>query len=436
MSVQGTSEHTLKASDLRAILEYVPLYRNQTFVIAIDGSVVDDANFSNIVTDIAVLRSLNINIVIAHGIGKQLKEAGEAAKTKLSDIYGNDPIDDATFKLAHEASAKVLQKIRDAFSAQDLNCVTTNAIRAAEIGIISGVNYLNAGKIEKIDFDSLVKLLNLSMIPVLSPIATGKDGRLFRINSDLLASELAQGLNASKLIYLTVTKGLAIDSDKAVAIPADKLQVLIDKNVDRIDTRVLSKAKCALKLLNSSNTPRAHILDGRTFACLLDELFDKVGCGTMIYNDEYQKIRKANTNDALTIFNISRVSFKEQNLIERSLAEIEENIEKYFVYEIDGSIIAFVSLLDIGGKSAELASLHVQQFYQHHDVGTRMVEYVKIKAKEAGFKKLFALSTKSASFFTQAMGFVEVPADTLPKERFEKYENSKRNSKVLLFELK
>ena len=58
---------------MRSILEYVPLYRDQIFVISIDGSVVDCGNFSNLATDIAVLRSLNINVVIVHGIGKQLK---------------------------------------------------------------------------------------------------------------------------------------------------------------------------------------------------------------------------------------------------------------------------------------------------------------------------------------------------------------------------
>jgi len=423
---------TLKASDLRAILEYVPLYRNQTFVIAIDGSVVDCPNFANIITDIAVLRSLSINVVVVHGIGKQLKEAGKRAGFELSDVYGNRPVDDATFKLAHDTSAKVLQTIRDAFAAKDLNCASTNAIRATEVGIISGENFLNAGRIEKIDFSTLKNLLSLGMIPILSPIATARYGKIFRINSDLLAAETAAGLGASKLIYLTVTKGLSVDDGRAVAVPLEKLQDMLEKNMDKIDPRVLSKVRCAAKILDGAKTPRAHILDGREFACLLTELFDKVGCGTMIYADDYQKIRKAKIEDAVTIHHISYISSQEQNLLQRSLEDIEQNIDKYFVYEIDGSIIGFVSLLDLGDGNAELAGLHVQSFYQGNRVGTKLVEYICLKAAERGFKKLFALSTKSAPFFKDVCRFEEAQPAELPAKRLEKYEASKRNSKVYL----
>ena len=83
---------SIKASDLRGILEYVPLYRNQTFVVAIDGSVIDCENFGNVITDIAVLRSLNINVVVVYGIGKQLKDAGISHGVELTDVYGNNPV--------------------------------------------------------------------------------------------------------------------------------------------------------------------------------------------------------------------------------------------------------------------------------------------------------------------------------------------------------
>ncbi len=422
----------LKASDLRAILEYVPLYRNQTFVIAIDGSVIECDNFSDIITDIAVLRSLNINVVLVHGIGRQLKDAGLRTGTELSDVYGTNPVDDKTFALAHDVSAQVLQTVRDAFAAHDLNCVTTNAIRATEVGIISGIDFKNAGRTEKIDFHSINELLKLGMIPVFSPIATGRDGRIFRINSDLLAAELAAGLHATKLIYLTETSGLSVDGGKPVAIPVDKLQEMISSNRDKIDPRVFSKVNCAAKILDPAKTPRAHVLDGRRFACLLTELFDKVGCGTMIYCDEYQKIRPALPDDARTIWNISEVSSKEQNLVERTLEYIEKTIDRYFVYEVDGSIIGFVSLLDLGGGDAELASLHVQEFYRNNKVGSKLVDFVIMKAKKSGYKRLFTLSTKSAPFFKNVCHFDEVQSSTLPQKRLEKYVQSKRNSRVFL----
>ncbi|MFZ9604936.1 MAG: amino-acid N-acetyltransferase, partial [Opitutales bacterium] len=59
----------MKPTDLRGILRYVPMFRDHVFVIAVDGSIVSHENFANIVTDIAVLRSLSIKVVLVHGIG-------------------------------------------------------------------------------------------------------------------------------------------------------------------------------------------------------------------------------------------------------------------------------------------------------------------------------------------------------------------------------
>lgn len=423
---------SLKASDLRGILEYVPLYRNQTFVIALDGAIIAGENFANVVTDIAVLRSLGINVVLVHGIGKQLVDGARERGITISDVHGENPVDDATLSLSRKIAGFVAQAIADTFSTRDLRCVLANVVRATEVGIISGVNYLNAGKTEKIDFKAISDLLSLGMIPVLTPIAVNRRGRIFRINSDLLASEVAEGLRATKLIYLTSSASILVDNPHPKAFPVDELRELIEKNPQAVKPELMSKCRYALNALDSTRTQRAHILDGEEFACLLTELFDKVGCGTMIYADEYQKIRNATADDANSIYHISMVSARTQNLVYRSLDEIRSKIGSYFVYEMDSSIIAIVSLLDIGYGAAELASLHVQPFYQGNNVGTRMVEFIEREARKRGYKRLFCLSTKSAPFFTDVCGFTEVSADTLPAQRFEKYAASGRNSKVFL----
>ena len=65
---------TIKPTDLRGILQYVPRFQGQIFVIAIDGSIVADENFGNLLVDIAVLRSLGIKVVLVHGIGHRPTE--------------------------------------------------------------------------------------------------------------------------------------------------------------------------------------------------------------------------------------------------------------------------------------------------------------------------------------------------------------------------
>ena len=57
----------MKPTDLRGILQYIPRFREKTFIISIDGAIVTDENFANILLDVAVLRSLNIRVVLVHG---------------------------------------------------------------------------------------------------------------------------------------------------------------------------------------------------------------------------------------------------------------------------------------------------------------------------------------------------------------------------------
>jgi hypothetical protein len=44
----------------------------ETFIIAVDAGIVTDENFPNILLDIALLRSLNIRVVVVHGAAEQI----------------------------------------------------------------------------------------------------------------------------------------------------------------------------------------------------------------------------------------------------------------------------------------------------------------------------------------------------------------------------
>ena len=62
----------MKVADLRGILQYVPRFRDRIFVVAVDGEIAAGANFANILLDLAVLRSLNIKVILVHGAGFQI----------------------------------------------------------------------------------------------------------------------------------------------------------------------------------------------------------------------------------------------------------------------------------------------------------------------------------------------------------------------------
>jgi amino-acid N-acetyltransferase len=437
MNADTSSDDSIKPTDLRGILKYVPMFREHVFVIAIDGSLVAHEMFRNVLLDIAVLRSLNIKVVLVHGIGQQLRELGESRSVRISDPYGERATDQATLELATEATAAVNLQIVQGLTKNKLRCAATNAVRSKEIGVLKGEDQLLSGNVDKLDIKLMHQLLDSDTIPVVAPMAFNREGDSLRLNSDHLAAELASSLDASKLIFLTTHESLRVDGALVTNLPVAELEALLENPAsETIPERLRSKAAYATKAIRSG-TPRAHILDGRIFGVLLNEIFDKVGVGTMVYSNEYESIRPAVRSDSHSIFNITRNAVKNDALLERSLDYVESEIANFLVYEIDGSIIGCIHLRTYnGGDILEIGSVYVQRFYQKKGVGRRLIEYVCQEARGGGTQRVIALTTQAAQFFTTVCQFTEGNYDDLPKERADEAKSNGRNSKVFYLDVK
>ena len=185
----------------------------QTFVVSLDGSIIESDNLPNILLDIAVLRSLQINVVIVHGIGKQLSRLAEERSIDISNSDGSGPTDEVTLDLAIRASSRASHQILEALTQSGLKCAITNSVRSKHIGVIRGVDYLRGGRVDRIDSDFLNHLIKEGIIPIVQPIGFDRNGHTLRINSDLLAIETAFALEATKSIFLTECDGLEIDGE-------------------------------------------------------------------------------------------------------------------------------------------------------------------------------------------------------------------------------
>src|SRR6516225_8585455 len=174
----------VKPTDLRGILQYIPQFRDKTFILAVDGAIVTDENFATLLLDVAVLRSLNIRVVLVHGASAQIKALGEEQKITPSDLVGSGITDAATLKLALTAANRLTHEILEGLSANDLRAASTNAIIAHPLGILHGVDHLLTGKVERVDVELLQKLLADDIIPVLPPLGFDGDGKTYRVNSD------------------------------------------------------------------------------------------------------------------------------------------------------------------------------------------------------------------------------------------------------------
>lgn len=435
MTMTGTAESSIKPTDLRGILKYVPMFREQVFVIALDGSLVAHENFQNVLLDVAVLRSLNIKVILVHGIGQQINALAEKRNLTITNPHGEGPTDAQTLELATEASALVSLKIMQGLTRNGLRCALCNGVRSKEFGIVKGIDHQFSGKVDKLDITLFNRLLDAHTIPIVTPIAFNRDGHSLRINSDLLATELVAQLSGSKLIFMTTQDGLKLQDEPITNLPVGKLEAMLADNPSDFPERLLSKFQHSVKAI-LAGTPRSHILDGRLFGALLNEIFDKVGIGTMVYSNEYQSIRPAVRADAYSIYNITRNAVRSETLRDRSQESIEASIDNFLVYEIDGSIVGCVNLTAYDDTSViEIGSVYVQPFYQNKGVGRRMADYACVEAKKRGASRVIAMTTQAANFFTKLCGFEEGTPDDLPEARRREYIGNGRNSKVLFKDL-
>ncbi|MEQ9824873.1 MAG: amino-acid N-acetyltransferase [Puniceicoccaceae bacterium] len=421
---------SIRPIDLRDILEYVPRFRNHIFVLGIDGSVIADSNFQSLLTDIAVLHSLNIKVVLCHGIAQQIRTLAAERNVTISDERGEGRTDDATLKLAIDATGVAAAQIMRGLSEQSLPYTFCNAIDARPVGIEQGIDQMHTGLCDSIDKARILRLLEHGDIPVFSPIIYDDKGRSLRINSDHIAATLATELGASKLIYLTSRPRLTIGEESILNCSAEQLKLMIQENPAGMDPLLLSKARHAIQVL-TWNTDRVHILDGRIDGCLLIEIFDKVGLGTMIHANEYDRIRRAKPDDIADIYALVKHASKTNQLITRSMKEVEDRLENFYLYEVDDSIIGCTCLIPYDETLVELASVCIQPYHQGKGIGQKLARYSLEQAKKRGFQKVIALSTQASEFFTEHLGFTRTTIDQLPPERRSAYEYSQRNSIIL-----
>jgi amino-acid N-acetyltransferase len=425
----------VKPTDLRGILRYIPRFREKTFVIAIDGAIVTDDNFANILLDVAVLRSLNIRVALVHGASAQIQALADERGTKASDTDGSGVTDAETLKLALTAANRLTHEILEGLATNDLRAACTNAIIAHPKGIVSGVDHLFTGKVERVDVELLQKLMDAGVIPVVPPLGFDGEGRTYRVNSDHVAVAVAEALKAVKLIYITTADGLLCQGRVLRQMLAGELEKLLAERKADLAPEMFSKAQFAAAACRAG-VPRVHLINGRVDEGLLAEVFSNEGIGTLIYADEFQQIRRAMKKDIRSLMRLTQGAMDTEELAKRTRAAIEKSITDYFIFEIDKNPVACVAFhvyADV--KKGELAFLYVAPTHENQGLGRKLIQYVENKAREAGLDELLVLSTQAFTYFQTKGGFVEGTPEDLPPPRREKYEQSGRKSKVLVKKL-
>jgi amino-acid N-acetyltransferase len=420
----------MRPTDLRGILRYVPQFREKAFVVAVDGAIVGDDNFGNILMDVAVLWSLNIRTVLVHGASAQIQALAEEKVQAPSDLEGSGVTDAETLELALRAANRLTHEILEGLSAADLRAASTNAVVAHPLGILRGVDHQHTGRVERIDVELLQTLLGNGIVPVVPPLGLDGDGRTFRVNSDAVAVDIAKALPAVKLIFITTADGLLVNGQLARQLSVDELAEALQKNA--IAPAQVSKARHAVAAARAG-VPRVHIINGTVDEGLLAEVFSNEGIGTLVYANDYRSIRRARKRDVRSLQQLISASVESEELLPRTRATIERQLDDYYLFEVDRNPVACVALhVYPEEKKGELACLCVRPSHENQGIGRVMVQFVEDQARERGLETLLALSTQAYNFFRSKAGFSEGGPEDLPPARRERYEQSGRKSRVLV----
>jgi amino-acid N-acetyltransferase len=377
---------------------------------------------------------LSIRVVLVHGAAAQIDALAQEQNIQPSNLDGSGVTDAATLKLALTAANRLTHEILEGLSSSDLRAASCNALIAHPLGIIHGQDHLFTGKIERVDVEMIQGLLGQGIIPVVPPLGFDGDGRTYRVNSDGVALELAKSLNATKLIYITTVDGLIYNGNLVQQILVAELDGLLAQNKAGFAPEILSKAQCA-SVACAAGVSRVHIINGRVDEALLAEVFSNEGIGTLVYANEYQQIRRAMKKDVRAILALTKNSVVSEELVKRTRANIEKTLGDYYIFETDKNPVACVALHQLDQTKGELACLYVSPLHENQGIGQKLVAYVETKARELGLTELVTLSTQAFTYFQSKGGFSEGSPEDLPAARREKYEQSGRNSKVLIKKL-
>jgi amino-acid N-acetyltransferase len=210
---------------------------------------------------------------------------------------------------------------------------------------------------------------------------------------------------------------------------------LLKHRRDELNPVSISKLQYAMRAARGG-VPRVHIIDGRVEEGLLAEVFSNEGIGTLVHANEYQAIRRAQKKDTRSIYALIQSGVENDELVRRTQADIERQVEDYYVFEVDRNPAACVAVhFYPEERKAEVACVCVDPKYENQGIGAKLIQYAESQARAGGAAELFCLSTQAVNYFVQKGGFrLGAPSD-LPSARRERYERSGRRSQVLVKKL-
>jgi amino-acid N-acetyltransferase len=411
---------------IREVFHYQNRFEGSTMVFKIDYPVTEDPGFPGLVKDLALLAKTGFKVIIVPGVRENIDAVFKQHDINSSYTSTQDsPVRVTTsegISYVEMAAFHVASRIMTFLSGSRVDAIIGNFVRARGLGVINGIDAEYTGVVDKIYTDSLTRVLELGIVPILPCIGWSPSGKPYNVPSDEIALAVSKALGAIKLFIITATEGLNI-----TRLTPKETEDLINTG-----SNFMRELKLALKA-SQEGVHRVHIIDGREEGAVLKEIYSNLGAGTMIYTDEYDSIRPLHSKDLPDILRLMEPFMQKGILIRRNLDQIQEKKTDYSVFEIDGSIRACGALHEWGESQGEIAAVATDPNYTDLGLGRKIVGFLIEKAKKSGLRRVFVLTTQSQDWF-ESLGFKESSVDSLPEKKRKIYDQSRR-SKVFALDL-
>ncbi len=421
---------------------YISAHRNKTFVVLLGGDAVAHANLTNIVHDLALLNVLGVRLVVVHGAREQINASLDDRKFHQHGELSRRITDDQAMRTITGVYGQIRSDLEARFSTglptsplhnTEIQLVSGNFVTAKPIGVLDSIDHQFTGLARKVHTQRVNKALDTGAIVLLSPIGYSPSGQAFNLTADELAGQVATALRANKLIVFDAVPYL---SDANGHRLSNFTPTVLDKI---LDTSTI-QASTRHRLRTLVRAVRAGVESGQLVSysddgALLEELFTADGVGTQVTEQDRRLVRRAKLEDVADIVEVIRPLEDAGVLVRRSRDRLEQEIDQFFVAEIDGFVIGCCALYPVGA-SLELACVAVHESYRQEgsdtgspSVGKQLLDAAEAEARASGHSEIFALTTQARDWFLEH-GFEEADIADLPTPKQALY-NYHRNSKVL-----
>ena len=280
---------------LAEALPYMQRYSGQTVIVKFGGHAMGDAELAAaFAQDIVLLKQSGVNPIVVHGGGPQIAGMLERLQLKSEFVNGLRVTDKPTVEVVEMVLAGLINKdIVTAInrvggkavgiSGKDANLVIAKRITQMadpESNLMKAVDIGYVGDPVEINPHIVNVMAESDLIPVIAPVAIGRDGETLNINGDTFASALAARVKAKRLLLLTDVAGV-LDKDKKLIPELSIGQARALVRDGTIRDGMIPKVEGCIEVVEAG-VEGVVILDGRVPHCVLLELFTKHGVGTLV----------------------------------------------------------------------------------------------------------------------------------------------------------